>query len=425
MSTETISAPLAAGLAPVGARERVAELDVLRGVALYGVFLVNMKGFAGAGLMATEAQLMALPTAPLDHALTALCDWLMVDKANTLFAFLFGLGFWLQLQRAEARGADFERLYVRRLAVLFGFGVVHTLLLWSWDILHLYALTGFLLLALRGASDRVLVAGGFLLTVLGRTAYEVVLEFAGAGGWRTGPGLYDEAAVHLRQQLSSAGDYPGLVRAFAAFTLAEWVLSGMILGWITYALGRFMLGAWVGRRGWLTRAPEYLPGFRRGMRIALPAGLIAEGLAVAFELHAEAARLPAWEHWGFLAEALHLSAVPVLAAGYVCAIVTGLHAPRGRPVLAPFAHVGRMALTNYVAQSVLIGLVLFGVGPGLDLAGRIGFGALIVVVSVAFAGQILVSRWWLARFRHGPLEWLWRGLTYGRWPAWRLRDAAV
>ena len=108
-------------------------------------------------------------------------------------------------------------------------------------------------------------------------------------------------------------------------------------------------------------------------------------------------------------------AVPVLATGYLCAIVVGMHTPGAQRWLAPFANAGRMALTNYVMQSLFYAFILFGVGPGLALAGRIGSATVVVLVAIAFATQIVASRWWLRHFRYGPLEWLWRRLTYGRW----------
>lgn len=406
-------------LGPVKAHERVQELDVLRGVALYGVFLVNMLGFAGAGQMATSQQLLSLDSAPLDYMLRQLAEWLVTDKANTLFAFLFGLGFYLQMQRAGARGADFDRLYLRRLTVLLAFGIIHTLFFWVWDILNLYALAGFALFALRRASNRVLLVGGLLLALFGRTLHESLVEFAGLEDWHGLPSPYSDAMVLARQQLSLAGDYWGLFGNFAQYTLVDWLFNGLIVGWLLYALGRFMLGAWVGRRGWLQDAARYLPGFRRVLRVALPVGLIAEGLARIVDLYDGLDRLPDWEHWGFVAESVHLLAVPVLATGYLCAVVVGLNTPRGRRWFAPFGFAGRMALSNYVGQSLIYAFVLFGVGPGLALAGQIGYGAIIVIVTLAYAAQILVSRWWLGQFRYGPLEWLWRGLTYGRWPQFR------
>jgi uncharacterized protein len=97
-------------------------------------------------------------------------------------------------------------------------------------------------------------------------------------------------------------------------------------------------------------------------------------------------------------------------------VVTGFEGGRLRRWLAPFAWTGRMALTNDLAQSLVIGFVLFGVGPGLALAGRIGTCAILGIVCAAYALQVLFSRWWLSRHQHGPAEWLWRVLTYENLP---------
>lgn len=394
--------------------ERVEELDVLRGVALFGVFLMNMVGFGEA--MSTEQQLLSLPTAALDFTLEELAAWLVADKANTLFAFLFGLGFYLQMQRLAARGADFDRIYLRRLTFLLLLGLVHVMFVWTWDILHLYALAGFVLFALRKASNRTLLVGGILLALFGRVFQAFLVEFAGLEDWHGWPNPYSEEVRLARQQVMVAGDYPSVVRAFAVYTWVDYILNGLLVGWFLYVLGRFMFGAWVGRHGWLQDAGTRLTGFRRVLRIALPAGLIAEGIARIIEIYDDGGRLPAWDHWPFIASSLHLISVPVLATGYLCAIVVGLHTSRFQKLLAPFAYAGRMALTNYVSQSFVLALIFFGVGPGLARVGRIGTGALAVIVIVVYAAQVVVSRWWLARFRFGPLEWLWRAYTYERLP---------
>lgn len=408
---------------PVEASERVHVMDVLRGVALFGVFLVNMTGFASTDIMATDEQVLSLPTAPLDLTLMDVIEWLFVDKANTLFAFLFGLGFYLQMRRLEARGADFDRLYLRRLTVLLVFGILNSLFLWEWDILHLYALAGFALFAMRKLSNRQLLTFGLLFGMLGRPIQKTLAEFTGISDWTGHPDVSDAAAVLLRQKISESGDYLALVRNFYDWTVIDYLASGLILGWLIYALGRFLIGAWVGRHEWIARAQDFLPQWRRLARWALPAGLILEGVTTLF---AESPLLPDWQHRGYLAKLVHLVALPVLATGYIAALVTAFHTPRGARWLAPFAWSGRMALTNYLSQGVVCGFVLFGIGPGLALAGHIGTTALIGIVVVAYAAQILLSRWWLGRFAYGPAEWLWRALTYGKRPAWRLaREGAL
>src|SRR5689334_13623698 len=180
-------------------------MDVLRGVALFGVFLVNITSFASAGIMATDEQLLSLPTAAVDLTLYDVLEWLFVDKANTLFAFLFGLGFYLQMRRLEARGVDFVRIYLRRLTVLLLIGILDTFFLWNWDILHLYALAGFVLLAMRELTNRDLVALGLIFGLLGRVFQELLAEFVGIGG--SAVDTNDAASVLVRQHISQSGDY--------------------------------------------------------------------------------------------------------------------------------------------------------------------------------------------------------------------------
>jgi uncharacterized protein len=391
-------------------------MDVLRGVALFGVFLVNFMGFASASIMSTEQQLLSLPSAPLDLTLLDVLRWLFFDKANTVFAFLFGLGFYLQAQRMEERGVDFEALYKRRLLVLLVIGLVHFFFVWTWDILHLYALAGFILLPLRRLGNRALLITGVLLTAFGRTAQKALAEFSDSGSWSGVPGGYDDSDVLLRQQISESGDYSALVGNFFEWVFIDYIASGFILGWLCYALGRFLVGAWVGRKEWIARSAEFMPGWRRLLRWALPLGLVVEGLA---SLLAESSLLRDFEHRKFCADALHLVAVPVLAAGYVAAIVVASQGGRGRRLLAPFAAVGRMALTNYLTQSLVFGFVLFGIGPGLALAGKIGTTAIVGIVIGFFAFQMIFSSWWLGRYAYGPAEWVWRALTYGERPPFR------
>jgi len=409
----------APAVAPTSASERVELMDVLRGIALFGVFLVNLIQFASVNVMSTETQLLSLQTAPADLALYDVLGWLFFDKANTIFAFLFGLGFYLQMQRLEARGADFDVIFFRRMCVLLAIGTIHVVFIWAWDILHLYALAGFALLALRNVSNRDLFAFGVICAVVGRAMQKTLTEFTGLGSWTGDTDGYGESAVLIRQQLSESGDYFGILRNFLDWTVIDYLANGLIVGWFFYALGRFLIGAWVGRHGWIARAREFLPQWRRLMRWALPLGLAFEGAAT---LLAESPLLPEWRHREFLASAVHLLSAPVLATGYVAGLVVLYHGRVGAKLLAPFAWAGRMALTNYLSQSLVLGFVLIGVGPGLALAGHVGACALLGIVVATYTAQILFSRWWLGRFAYGPVEWVWRALTYGKMPPMRLRN---
>ena len=395
---------------PVGQAERVTELDVLRGVALFGVLTMNFVGFAGEGALATSAQLAALPTAALDDKVYFAVRWLIGDKANTMFATLFGLGFYLQMKRSE-RQPGFERRYSRRLFWLLVFGWLNTIFLWIWDILNLYAVAGFGLLLMRRWRTRSLVVFGAIASLYSDKLQE---WWTGALGIQLIPdALYDPPAVLHRQAVAVGGDYPSILATFWQWTWTEWIAGGMMAAWVIYALGRFALGAAIGRSGILDDIRGHLPLLRRIAWVALPAGLLAALLVRLTEVGYFGGALEP------LGASLRATVALLLAAGYSAGIVVALHTRLGARLFAIFAPVGRMALTNYLIQGFLYGFVMTGVGPGLGLAGRIGSTYVLLTCIAFFAAQTVFSHWWLSQFRFGPMEWLWRTLTYGERPAFR------
>ncbi|MEJ7777901.1 MAG: DUF418 domain-containing protein [Sphingomicrobium sp.] len=402
-----------AAVGPVAERERIAELDVLRGVALFGVLLVNFAAFARPYVLASKAQLSALPTASLDSAAYFAVQWLATDKANTMFATLFGLGFYLQMKRGEGR-PGFTARYVRRLSWLLVFGWLNVIFLWVWDILNLYAVAGFALLAMRRWRTRSLVIFGAVAAL-----YSADLQawWSGALGLELVPESFWSDPAGLRRQAAVlSGDYPRMVGMFWQWTWTEWLAGGGIAAWFIYALGRFALGAAIGRSGILEDIPRYLPMLRRVASIALPLGLV---LALIVHLLGKGYWAP-FEAARLLGDALRSPAALVLAAGYAAGIVVALHTGLGRRLFGVFAPVGRMALTNYLAQGVLYGFVMSEVGPSLGLAGSIGTSVVIATCIAFFAFQTVFSHWWLSQFRFGPMEWLWRALTYGERPPFRI-----
>ena len=395
---------------PVGERERIAELDVLRGLALLGVLTVNFTGFAGEGLMATKAQLEALPTASLDWWSHEAVRLFMGDKANTVFATLFGLGFYIQLTRSEGK-PGFERRYARRLFWLLVFGWLNLLFLWFWDILNLYALAGFALLFMRRWSTRALLLFGIPAALYSDKLQLWLIDIMSLPIPSSDP-YFADAAVLERQAVSAAGDYPALVARFAEFTWVDWILSGLMVSLILYALGRFAIGAAIGRSGLFDDVRRHLPLLRRVAWIAIPVGL-AMALAIRLALNGED------EAAKTVASIMRSPIALILAGGYCAAVIVALQKDWGKRIFGPFGAVGRMALTNYLAQGLIYAFVLFGVGPGLALAGQVGAFQIVLISFAFFAFQIAYSHWWLARFRFGPMEWLWRALTYGERPQFR------
>ena len=407
--------PLAA---PVEASDRFLVMDVLRGVALFGVLIVNLTGLGGADFLATSDQLARLPSAAADHIVDILLSLFVNDKANTLFAFLFGLGFWVQMERLQARGLPFRTIYLKRVSLLFLLGLVHLFVLFSWDILHIYGAVAVLLYFSRNLSERTMLWVGMACLVFGRPLIMWTCSALGIAD----PAFdiaYSDAAILARQQAAVGGDYSVWVSLMNFMTRYDWFASGLFLGWVVYVLGRFYIGAWVARQGWIQNARDHLPLFRKALWPMLLVGLAFEAIRTWLGL------LPD-ERWTgiipYLSDALHAVATPLIAAGYVCGLVLIFHRRSAGWLLKPFAPVGQMALTNYLLQSVAIMLVLTRIGPGLGLAGEAGASMLALISILIFICQMAFSHVWMQSFLFGPAEWAWRALTYGTAPAIRRTD---
>lgn len=416
-----------AGLAPIGAHERIEVMDVLRGVALLGILLMNIEGFVGPLF---ESVTGVNPRfAGADRWMDAAIYVFVQGKFITLFSLLFGMGFAVMLERANATGASGSVAYARRLLALLGIGLVHALLLWSGDILLTYALLGFvLLLCFRRTPVSRLPKWGIALYLL-----PLLLTWAMAGFAALSQSDPQAAAEFQRgmdaqaQQMAAlidgervaygTGSYMHAVAQRAADT-------GAMLGFLVFfgptLLGVFLLGAWFLRSGTIRDSAARLPLFRRlrnlGFGIGLPLMLWS-----------------AWSHptMNFSGMSLGSAAAQTAAQvanllmmlGYLSTIVLAMQQPAWAQRLRLLAPAGRMALTNYLMQSVVCTLVFYGYGLGYFERLPRAWQPLFVLV--LFALQVAASRWWLARHRFGPIEWLWRWMTYGTRPALRLPATAM
>lgn len=393
---------------PTAKTERYVVMDALRGFALFGVMLINIWEFGGVGVLITEAQLTALPNAALNDIITPIMRLLVADKANTLFAFLFGLGFWVQMERLEARGASFKAIYLRRTAILLAIGCAHLLFFFAWDVLHIYGIAAFILFACRKLPPRAMLALGLVLMMFAKPLIYWAFEAAGISG-PIAASVESDEFILATQVAAQAGDLPGFIYQMQLNTTFGWLLTGGLVGWIAYALGRFFMGAWVARQGWIQNSASNLPMFRRWLWPMLLGGLALETLHLLVE------PLEGGALTSIGAVVLHGAATPMIAAGYICAIVLIFHGKTMSWLVKPFAPVGQMALTNYLMQSVAIITIFVGFG----LAGRAGIATFLPMVVAFFVFQILYSHFWMKAFAFGPAEWLWRALTYGELPKLR------
>ncbi|WP_300973394.1 DUF418 domain-containing protein [Sphingomonas sp. LHG3406-1] len=406
--------------APVAAGERLGILDALRGWALAGVLMANMVVFIGFGY-ASEAERTAALGSQLDDAAELLIQWLVVGKFYSLFSLLFGIGFAVQLARLEQRGEGVPR-YVRRLAVLLLIGLAHLFLLWMGDILALYALMGGLLLLFRRTSDRALLRWAVVMWAV-PIGWSALIHLAGLNAAQPiyGAAMRGLTTNGVDLNISAATWFNGAnYREQLAIKPAEVLLR---LGDLTYqmrftkVLGMFLIGLWVGRRALFAATPETRPLLARTMRFGIGIGLpLSFARAVLGMVAGDDGTL------NFVEEALYCLSTPTLALGYAAGFCL-LWNDGWQRLLAWPAPAGRMALTNYLSQS-LIQILLF-TGAGLALGNVFGLAFVIPFTAAIFAFQVASSGWWLARWRFGPMEWLWRSLTYGRAQPMRLAAPAI
>jgi uncharacterized protein len=313
------------------------------------------------------------------------------------------------MKRLQARGGAFEKIYLRRLAILFVIGVANLLLVWPWDILQQYAYVGVLLFFLRKLSARAMLLLGVPLTLLSRPLIAWLTEII---GWRDAARdtIFSETARIQRQNVFVDGTYFDWVQESIKLVTYDYLANGLIIAWTFYVLGRFLLGAYVARKGWIQRAGELLPVIRRLVFLLLPLGLAIEGWQAAVS----------WDYLpgpDWLGNILHPIGTIILDIGYGAGIIVLFHSTRWKKLILAFAPVGRMALTNYVMQGVFIGLILYGFHGGLALAGTIQPWQVLILSVIFYLAQLLVSQWWLSHHRFGPLEYLWRWGTYGHRPS--------
>jgi uncharacterized protein len=360
--------------------QRIATLDVLRGFALFGVLLVNMLDFSSSAL---RSDTLGARGSVLDQVVDIAIAFFAITKFYLLFSFLFGVGFAVQMRRMAATNRPFTGFYLRRLLVLLLIGVAHAALLWDGDILRLYAVAGGLLLLVRNWSDRVLLALAGAIALVGLIGFSLL--------------PYEATTTMVSAQsrdLFTNGTYAELV----LYRLGQQTILDIQ---IPMVLVMFLVGLVVGRSGVLDDPQQYKPLLRRWWKWALPFALVGNGL---FLMGFEAKRM-----W-MVSVGIHIGA-PLLSFVYAALVL--LYAEK----LTFFAPVGQMALTNYLAQSLIATTLFYGYGFGLY--DQVLPTSMLILVLIIFVGQIVFSRFWLARYRFGPMEWLWRSLTYGRWQAFR------
>ncbi|MCH8503264.1 MAG: DUF418 domain-containing protein [Ectothiorhodospiraceae bacterium] len=378
---------------------RIDGLDALRGFAILGIFLINVQVLSGYGFVGPEAHAQ-LTWAEFDARIGQWLDILARAKFYSLFSLLFGYSFMMIAQKAGDAAAA---THLRRMAGLLVIGLAHSILLWPWDILVLYALMGLLLTPFLRFSALPLFLGGLALLF----TLTVLLYFGPQIGLPEGRGAYAQQVLQESTPAFAGGTYAEVVQANLRLTLSvgvEWLQGLRPLRVFTM----FLLGAAAAAIGLAERNSGRL-------RILALAAVIGLGGGLALELAAYGV-IPANTDSHLLAVLTDGLAPPLLAVGYAAVLIFWWRGAAliTRAIRSTLAPVGRMALTNYVLQSAVCVPIFYGFG-GSWLA-ELSLAAQMLFAAGLFLFQIIFSAAWLWVFRQGPLEWLWRWQIKGRRP---------
>jgi len=387
--------PPGAAAGPIAPSDRIAAIDIVRGIALFGVMAINVATVFRVSIFERFLPARYLPIRPDDTGLDRALDSILmigIDlKALALFSLLFGVGLAIQYDHlsADARRAT---LLVRRLAFLMLVGFVHLVLIWNGDILFEYAVAGFIVLPfLFLRSQAPAIAGAAALAMFIASSFLPMIVAMPGRVWMT-QNVSDAARIHGSGGFAEVlafrvHELPGLLPLHVS--IFPRTVALMLIGAALWRAGVFRTGS-------------------RASRCLLPGaaiGIVAGGVV-------SAAHANGWLGLEWRAElALERLGTVLLAGGYGAAIVLATDRPVGRKLLAWAAPVGRMAFTNYLLQSAIFGWVFYGYGLGLF--GKLGVADALAIGISVYVLQAAFSAWWLKRYLYGPIEWLWRSAMYG------------
>jgi len=392
---------------PISNADRIEVIDVLRGLAVGGILIGNMQWFSGYGF---APALMAEQSPLYDQVTHFIVHFLIEGKFYSIFSLLFGFGFALQIARAEERGDLKAGIFKRRLFWLLVIGLLHAFLFWAGDILTIYALMGFVLLLFRKASNErllkwvtVLIAIPIIWYLLVYILFRAFFPVEALAQFQTAQMDFWNTAVRQASQ----GTYTEIVSGFNLNYIIGRYLGLIFDMRLPKILAMFLIGVYAYRKGIFQNLAGHAQFVRRVMMWGLSIGLVGNFVFAA--VAGKEAVMPPTAA-GIVGVILYSFSVPALALGIAALVATVWPTSFGQQVLKVFSPVGRMALTNYLIQTIICVFIFYGYGFGLF--GIIGAGTATLIAFTILGFQILISYLWLKYFRYGPIEWLWRQLTY-------------
>ena len=416
---------------PTAPHQRIVLLDIIRGLALFGILLVNAPSLNSPIKILED---FAFKTNTWDYIVTTFIYLFAADKFYPIFSLLFGLSAILFMENIAKQGNNPIRLFIRRMVTLFIFGAIQAVFIWWGDILAVYAVLGFGLILFYRVSARLLLiiiyAFFFVLTIIhiglayyqwqndyypGETMLDATTENVINESAEEDPNIANEIANFDDEDNDEAEMdliyHYGSFKQIMAKRLQDYYLislAGIIeptdfanfIRYLTYychLFAIFLLGAWLQKKKIFQQVDDNWP-------VVIRMGLYATVIAFITQLLSA--------HFDFFAEAFYPISGLAMGIVYIFIITFLFHKKNWQKILAPFAAVGKMSLSNYIMSNFILSILFYGYGLGLY--GTIGPGTQLWITMAIYIGLFIFSTFWLRYYRFGPLEWLWRVLTYGQ-----------
>lgn len=385
---------------PVKKSQRIHELDILRGFAILGVFMVNILVMNVSFVYRADWE--AEQVGWLQQGIFFMLEILFYNKFFSIFSLLFGMGVALQVIRAKAKDSFSLPFFLRRFGSLFFFGILHILFLWAGDILHIFGMLGFLLLVFVSFRPQVILWSALLIfffpfysEIFDQTILWLELDHASPIA-----ALSREEIIELKHN----GSYwSGVILRIKEY---GFVMPFIYAGIVPVAFTMMLLGAYIVKKGLLEEIPHLLKRSARPLFVSLTVLLIYRFILLYMVI-------PNFQPADGSFASISLTTIYQLSDMAIALALVWLVAklwqfPQTSKLLYPLTFVGRLAFSNYILQS-LIGYWIMRSFNGYEYFSP--FQCVLMVLAI-FTLQILLSKWWLKHFRFGPLEWLWRCISY-------------
>ena len=389
-------------ITPISKQSRIEVLDIIRGFAILGIVIANIHSWSGYKYISFDV-LSTLPYYEYNDTLRYFFNMFIDTKFYTLFSMLFGVGFYLQFHKFRADQAPFMKVYRRRLGYLMLFGFLHGLI-WSGDILFLYGSVGFMLVLFRNVSHTKLLVYAILL-YYSWLAYDFVFAEMFSEPITYASYAYKQYSDQSPEALTLVMQEGSIFEVWKQnlhnvyWRYYDFLPSGRV----TKVLGIFMLGYWL-------MSIDYFRRYADSIKLLVLYAVIGIGMTyIALEIGGSMSK---WSHSlkDVAYKSIMVTGQIFMAMMYVNLLSILYNKTFLRPIIDVFAPVGRMSFTNYLLHT-LIGIAIFYNFAG-DLWGTMGLVQITLVALSIYAFEVVFSYWWQKYFTFGPLEWVWRSLTY-------------